>query len=68
MFHGWLSCQYDDFPQPDSDSFHQPFFEKPHDWNPSDSGFKRYTSGHDANNPKALGFANYRLGRYAKSW
>ena len=65
-FHGWLSGQYDDFPTIGSDSFHEAFFEKHHDWNPSNSGDKRYTSKSSIINADALQFHKYRVGRYAK--
>jgi len=29
-WHGWLAHQYDDVPLPESPSFHDPFFERPH--------------------------------------
>ena len=67
-WHGWLSSQYDDVPEPDGDSFHDPYFEKPHDWNPSGSAFRMYTSRSAFNNPMALDYKNYRMGRYAKEW
>lgn len=65
---GWLSQQYDDVPAPDSDGFHDPYFEKPHQWHPSESGFKIYTSRHSIVHPDAVKFRDYRLGRYAAEW
>lgn len=67
-WHGWLSHQYDDIPAPDGDNFHDPFFERKHDWFPSNSAFKMYTSRWSLINPKALEFHKYRVGRYAKEW
>lgn len=68
MYHGWMAAQYDEFPRPDGDSFHEPFFERPHDWNPSNSAFKIYTSRSASIHPRAIEFHNYRVGRYAKEW
>lgn len=65
-WHGWLAGQYDDLPAPDSDSFHDPFFEKSHDWNPSDSAFKIFIPRQTIVNDRALEYYNYRRGRYAK--
>lgn len=67
-WHGWLAHQYDDVPKPDGDSFHDPFFEKPHDWNPSYSAQRIYTSRQASINPLALDYKAYRMGRYAKEW
>ena len=67
-WHGWLGHQYDDIPRPDGDSFHDPFFEQPHDWNPSASAMKVYTSRNASINPMRLDFKGYRMGRYAKEW
>lgn len=64
-WHGWLSGQYDDLPEIGSDSFHDPFFEKPHDWNPSTSAFKIYTPRQSIINADALVYHNQRRNRYA---
>jgi NADH:ubiquinone oxidoreductase subunit len=65
-WHGWLAHVYDDVPLPDSDSFHDPFFEKPHEWNMTDSAFRTYTSKFSINHPLAIEFKQYRKDRYAK--
>ena len=65
-WHGWLACQYDDVPNADNDNFHDPFFEKPHSWNPSNSAFTVYTGRQAIINPKALDYYRYRRNRYAK--
>ena len=67
-WHGWLSHQYDDVPKPDGDSFHDPFFEQPHDWNPSSSATRIHTSMNASIHPMRVDFKNYRMGRYAKEW
>jgi NADH:ubiquinone oxidoreductase subunit len=65
-WHGWLSHQYDEVPTPESQSFHDPFFEKNHDWNYSYSPFKRFTPRQTISNPRTLEYAQYRKDRYAK--
>ena len=67
-WNGWLTQQYDEVPTPESESFHDPLFEKPHDWNYSGSPFRLYTSRHSNQHDRALDFANYRKNRYAKEW
>ena len=67
-WHGWLSHQYDDIPAPDSDNFHDPFFERNHDWSPSLSKFKMYTPRHSIIHNRNIDFHKYRVGRYAKEW
>ena len=53
-WHGWIHHQYDDEPLPDSDSFQDPFFEKPHEWDNSTSVFKLYVSKASIISPKFL--------------
>ena len=67
-WHGWLSHQYDDVPSPEGHSFHEAFFERPHDWNYSYSPFKQYTPRATIANERALDYAKYRQNRYAKEW
>ena len=67
-WHGWLAGTYDEVPTPDSESFHDPFFEKPHEWNPSNSAFQIYTSRQSIINPTAVQFYKERRDRYAKEW
>ena len=67
-WHGWLSHQYDDIPAPDNDNFHDPFFERKHDWSPSMSRFKMYTPRHSIIHARNIDFHRYRVGRYAKEW
>ena len=67
-WHGWLGGQYDDVPSPDGDNFHDPFFEKSHDWNPSMNSEKMYTSRKSPINDLTLDFRQYRFNRYAKPW
>ncbi len=66
-WHGWLAGTYDDLPTND-ESFHDPFFEKGHEWNPSNSVFKMYVARQSIINPKALDYYRYRRNRYAKEW
>jgi NADH:ubiquinone oxidoreductase subunit len=68
VWHGWLSYQYDDLPYPDSDSFHHPFYEKPHKPWPSASAFTMHTYGKSIIDDKFLDYAKYRRNRSAKEW
>lgn len=66
-WHGWLASVYDDVPNEDG-AFHDPFFEKSHDWGTSNSAFRIYTARQSIINPKALDYYRYRRNRYAKEW
>lgn len=65
-WHGWLAGTYDEVPTPDSTSFFDPFFERPHQWNPSNSVFQIYTPRQSIINPTAVDFYQERRDRYAK--
>lgn len=67
-WHGWLSHQYDDVPSPEGKSFHDPFFEKAHEWNYSYSPFKLFTPRMSNINERALDYSSYRQNRYAREW
>ena len=67
-WHGWLHQQYDDLPTPDSDSFTDPFFERPHQWETSTSGFNLYTSRKSSINPQLKDYTLERLNRTAGEW
>jgi hypothetical protein len=59
---------YDDLPLPDSTSFEDPFFEKPHQWDSSTSAFKLYTSKAAIINPKFLTYRKQRQDKFAAEW
>lgn len=67
-WHGWLSYQYDEVPAPDSSAFHDPFFERKHDWNYYDSANKMFIPGQTFANAKTLEYLGGRRDRYAKEW
>ena len=67
-WHGWLHQMYDDVPVPDSQCFHDPFFERPHQWESSTSGFKLYTSRLSPINGKYLEYQKERLDRQSGEW
>jgi NADH:ubiquinone oxidoreductase subunit len=67
-WHGWLAHQYDDVPTPDNTSFHDPFFEKTHDWNYSYTAAKQYTPRMSTGNERALDYTQYRQHRYSREW
>ncbi len=67
-WHGWLAGQYDESPQPDSDNFHDPFFERPHEWFTSYNMFKLYVPRQTIINPETIPFAQQRRDRYAAEW
>lgn len=67
-WHGWIHHQYDDEPLPDSDSFQDPFFEKPHQWEQSTSAFRLYVSRAAPIHPKFLEYRKLRQDKFAAEW
>jgi NADH:ubiquinone oxidoreductase subunit len=67
-WHGWIHQMYDDDPLPDSDSFHDPFFEKPHQWESSTSAFRMYVSKTAPIHPKFLEYTKSRQNKFAAEW
>ena len=67
-WHGWLAHQYDDAPTPEGRSFHDPYFERPHEWNYSYSPFKIDLPRTCNYHPRALDYVRYRHNRYSREW
>ena len=67
-WHGWIHHSYDDEPLPDSDSFHDPFFEKPHQWETSSNAFKLYVPRSAPISPRFLDYRQERQNKFAADW